>query len=581
MIRIISIGFSLIFSALISGCSDNPKSVADAATNTQEASPQSSTTVYTNGNIITINDHQPTAEAVAVRDGKILAVGPLDKIISIAGSNPITKDLAGKTLLPGFIDAHGHLGLTLVTRAFANVQSPPVGPAKSIEDIVSIMKNHQDQHPDVPWLLGWGYDDSLLEEKKHPTRADLDAISKDIPIVLIHVSGHLLSCNSKCLQLADINAKTENPKGGVIRRDTHTGEPNGILEESATWMVHAILPQSSDEQWMALFKQTQQYYASYGITTVQEGATSVRDILKFRAAANDGILTLDLVAYPMLKSGDKLDSFIKKIQFSRTYQSHFRIGGIKLVLDGSPQGKTAWLTQPYHLPPAGLAADYKGYPILDDLEVTNFISDSYVQGVQVLAHTNGDAAADQLISALEAITKKQGRADRRTVMIHAQTVRDDQIDRMNHLSIVPSYFASHTFYWGDWHRDSVLGLERASRISPLRSSIDRKVRFTTHNDTPVVPPDMMRLIWAAVNRSTRSGQTLGEAQRISPLQALKSMTIDAAYQYFEEDRKGSIEPGKLADFVILSENPLSADPSTINNIQVLETIKEGVTIFRR
>ena len=166
-------------------------------------------------------------------------------------------------------------------------------------------------------------------------------------------------------------------------------------------------------------------------------------------------------------------------------------------------------------------------------------------------------------------------------MIHAQTVREDQLDAMRDADLIPSYFSAHTFYWGDWHRDSVFGPERAARISPLKSTVDRDMRYTTHNDTPIVPPDMMRLLWASVNRVTRSGQILGDAQRISPLEALKAITINGAYQYFEEQQKGSIEVGKLADFVILSENPLTVAPMDNVDISVLETFKEGVSVYRK
>ena len=186
---------------------------------------------------------------------------------------------------------------------------------------------------------------------------------------------------------------------------------------------------------------------------------------------------------------------------------------------------------------------------------------------------------DQLIRAVSDANKLHGRTDRRTVIIHAQTARDDQIDAFKAEGMLPSYFAAHTYFWGDWHRDSVLGPERGSRISPLASTLDKGVPYTIHNDTPVVPPDMMRLVWAAVNRTTRSGQTLGEEQKISVEDALKAITINGAYQYFEEDSKGSLVAGKLADLVILSENPIKVDPAKIRTIKVIETIKEGQTIY--
>jgi predicted amidohydrolase YtcJ len=185
-----------------------------------------------------------------------------------------------------------------------------------------------------------------------------------------------------------------------------------------------------------------------------------------------------------------------------------------------------------------------------------------------------------MINAVAAASEKFGKADRRPVMIHAQTAREDQIDRMIEEGIVPSYFVAHTFYWGDWHRDSVFGVERASRISPLRSSTDKGLRHTIHNDTPVVPANMMRLLWTAVNRITRSGKVLGEAQRATVMEGIKAMTLDGAYQFFEEDSKGSIEAGKRADLVILDKNPMKVDPIDIKDIAILETIKDGETVFK-
>ncbi|MGV6806402.1 MAG: amidohydrolase, partial [bacterium] len=271
----------------------------------------------------------------------------------------------------------------------------------------------------------------------------------------------------------------------------------------------------------------------------------------------------------------------ENFDFSQTYSDHFRIGGMKLFLDGSPQGKTAWLSHPYHIPPEGKGADYRGYPTSTDEALAEHFAAAYERGVPVLAHTNGDAAAEQLINAVTAANDKYGQEDRRTVMIHAQTVRDDQLDRMKLEGMVPSFFVAHTFFWGDWHRDSVLGPERAARISPLKSALDRDIVFTTHTDTPVVPANFLHLMWTAVNRETRSGETLGADQRVSALDALKSVTINAAWQYFEEESKGSITPGKRADMVILSDNPLKVDPSAIKAIQVVETIKDGETVYRR
>ncbi|MBT4522840.1 MAG: amidohydrolase, partial [Halieaceae bacterium] len=374
-----------------------------------------------------------------------------------------------------------------------------------------------------------------------------------------------------------IAANTEDPEGGIIRR-LPDGQPDGVLEETAMWLVFKAFPQPTAEQHLALLQPAQAYYASYGITTVQDGATGSNEIEILQRAARESKLYLDVVAYSHIQApGASFD----EVPFSADYDGNFRVGGVKLILDGSPQGKTAWLTQPYLHPPHGQDEAYTGYPTLSDAKVFDYVGGAYQRNMPVLAHVNGDAAADQLIRAVRAGTAAHGNGDRRTVAIHAQAVREDQQDAMKELGIVPSYFSSHTFYWGDWHRDSVFGVERASRISPLKTTVDRNMPFTTHNDTPIVPPDMMRLLWASVNRITRSGQVLGEAQRISPIEALKSITINAAYQYFEEHRKGSIEVGKIADLTILDANPLTVEPEAIKDIKVLETIKDGRTVFSR
>ena len=536
------------------------------------------TTLFVNADIITVDDSRPAAQALAIRNGRVLAVGSRDEVEAAAGQGAEVRDMQGKTIVPGLIDAHGHISLTALSNGFANVQPPPAGPISSIAQLQEVMKSWDQANPEATWLMGWGYDDSLMAEGRHPSRYDLDAISTEKPIMLTHVSGHLMACNSKCLELAGITAESEDPPGGVYQRVGDSQTPNGVLEESAIYKVFGLLPAATQAQRLALLEQAQAYYASHGITTVQDGASQLSNIADLQTLAANKKLFLDVVGFRILSKGESIG---EAFTVSSDYQDHYRIGGIKLVLDGSPQGKTAWLTEPYAHPPHGQGKDYKGYPRLDDTEVNEFISESFSRGFPVLAHANGDAAADQLVNAVTLANEALGAADRRPVMIHAQTVREDQIDQMQALGIVPSYFVAHTFYWGDWHRDSVFGAERASRISPLQSTVKRNMPYTTHNDTPIVPPDMMRLLWSGVNRVTRSGKLLGPDQRITPLEALKSMTINAAYQFFEENDKGSIEVGKLADLTVLSANPLKVDAMMIKDIRIEETIKEGKTVYFR
>ena len=569
----------IILSATLFFACEDPKEMLVEEPVTTLTTSTAATTVYINGDILTMNDTHPVAEALAVRQGRILAVGKRALVESVSGKDAEFKDLNGYTLLPGFIDSHGHISAVMSFMAFENIASPPVGQVNSIADIRSLLSAKAAQVPAGEWIMAAGYDDSLLAEQRHPTKFDLDAVSTEHPIMAWHVSGHLMACNTPCLELAGYTPEVENPAGGVIRRVAGSNEPDGILEESAVYRIYFdLLPIHEVNARLDLLREAQDYFARFGVTTVQDGASTLTDLETLQTAAGRDELILDVVAYPFYRYAEALDG---PFPFSQTYNRRFRVGGLKLGLDGSPQGKTAWLTEPYHVPPQGRDASYAGYAIMKDEALNDYVSDMYERNIPVIAHANGDAAMDQLIRAVGNANELHGRADRRTVIIHAQTARDDQIDAFKAQGMLPSYFAAHTFFWGDWHRDSVLGPERGSRISPLASTLARGVPYTIHNDTPVVPPDMMRLVWAAANRITRSGATLGEGQKISAEDALKAITITGAYQYFEEDSKGSLEAGKLADMVILSDNPLDVDPLTIKDIQVIETIKEGTTVYRK
>ena len=537
--------------------------------------------IYSGGDIITINDSQPTAEALAVKGGKIIAVGTKTDVLKHKGDSTTIVDLRGKTLLPGFIDAHGHVFNTGLQALAANLLAKPDG---TVNDVASLQQTLRDWAKKYPkrlaktgWIIGFGYDDAQLKEQRHPTRDDLDAVSTTVPVLAIHQSGHLAAINSKGLEVAGITADSKDPSGGVFRRREGSLEPDGVLEEMAFFkLVFTVLGTLGTDDNKALLKNGLDLYASYGFTTAQEGRATPEAIATETTVAREGGLKMDVVAYADIQGAADT---IKPPLHAKTYIQHFRIGGAKLNLDGSPQGKTAWLTKPYHVPPEGQAADYRGYPAVPDDEAVALVDKAFSNSWQILAHCNGDAATDQFIMAIRAATEKYGKADRRPVMIHSQTVREDQLDEMKKLGIIPSFFGMHTYYWGDWHRDSVLGPERAARISPAASALKRGMIFTQHHDAPVALPSSIMILASQVNRTTRSGQVLGPEQRVSVMDALKSITIHAAYQYFEEKTKGSLEPGKLADFVILDKNPLKVEPMAIKDIQVVETIKNGKSIY--
>ena len=521
--------------------------------------------------ILMIGNQKAQPLSIAIKNEKIIWVGSQKNAKNIQGKH---IDFGDQAILPGFIDAHGHASYLAFATQVANLASPPVGGINTIKELQAELIKFIEESNLQPgeWVMGLGYDDSLLSEQRHPTKEDLDAVSTEHPIYLIHVSAHLGAANSLALSLANINTETKDPPGGKIRRYQNSSEPNGVFEETAAYPLQQ-LAMSGYKDPIGSVKSAMEIYAKNGITTAQDGASSKETIGLMQAADAQGKINLDIISYPIGQNG--LLKEIDTLSFG-SYTGRLKIGGIKLILDGSPQGKTAYLTEPYYKPPHSESDSYKGYPLIPQSEVSKWVQEYAELKIPIMAHANGDAAADMLI---EAVKQANMNSDHRTIMIHAQTVREDQLDQMKELKIIPSYFSTHTFYWGDWHRDSVFGEERAMRISPTKSSLDRNMPFTVHNDAPVVPPDMIRLLWSTTNRKTRSGKVLGEEQKISTYAALEAMTINAAYQHFEDDIKGTIEVGKQADLVVLSEDPLSIHPEKLLNLKVVATYSKGTEIF--
>ena len=509
--------------------------------------------------------------SVAIKNKKIIWIGSHEDAKNIQGEH---VDFGNQAVLPGFIDAHGHASYLAFATQVANIASPPVGKINNIQDLQTELKNFIQDSGLQPgeWLMGLGYDDSLLAEQRHPTKDDLDEVSTEHPIYLIHVSAHLGAANSLGLSLANINSKTQDPPGGKIRRYENSLEPNGVFEETAAYPLQQ-LAMSAYKDPIGSVKKAMEIYARNGITTAQDGASSLETIGLMQAADAQNMIDIDVISYPIGQNG--LDENLNALNFG-SYTGRVKVGGIKLILDGSPQGKTAYLTEPYYKPPHNESKSYKGYPLIPQTEVSEWVKKYADLNIPIMAHANGDAAADMLI---QAVKNAEIESDHRTIMIHAQTVREDQLDLMKELEIIPSYFSTHTFYWGDWHRDSVFGPDRAMRISPTKSTLERDMPFTVHNDAPVVPPDMIRLLWSTTNRLTRSGKVLGPNQRISTYDALKAITINAAYQHFEDDIKGSIEVGKLADLVVLSADPLSMPSESLLDLQIISTFSHGKEIF--
>lgn len=534
--------------------------------------------IFIGDNIITMDDS--TVDAVAVQGDRIVATGAASEILALRGDSTRVVDLGERALLPGFIDAHGHFSAVSRYADLLNLSSPPIGGVSDIDDIVRLirLRIEQRQIADGELVYGFGYDDSLLQERRHPNRDDLDRASTNHPIIIRHVSGHLLVANSLALEQAGISSATDDPQGGIIRRRVGSNVPDGVMEETAMGVFPGSSANMSQQRLSELRRAAIAIYAGYGITTVQDSNIAVDYANLLREEAREQPFALDIVAFIM--ANPLSDAALEAVIHEQSYSGGFRVGGVKFILDGSPQGRTAWMSQPYDEGPPGQEQDYVAYPSYEPEAYKARMPGLLARGVPVLAHANGDAAIQLMIDGIAEALEGKPVPDHRTVAIHAQLVRPEQLDRFKQLGIVPSYYAVHPFFWGDWHRLS-FGEERASFISPVKATIDRGIPYTIHNDSPVVPPDMMRLISITVNRQTRSGYVLGPEQRATVMEALYAVTQGAAYQYFEEDEKGSITPGKRADFVVLATSPLSADPENLENIAIVETFSRGVSVYQR
>jgi predicted amidohydrolase YtcJ len=571
--------FVSVLSLVLTACANSPK----ASTSGTLAIPEPAT-IYVGGTILTmVGDTPEYAEALVVHGGEIAFVGTRED--AIAGyANHTLEDLGGQTLLPGFLDGHGHLYNSGFLSLMANLYPPPDGPGQDHDALVASLKSWAETEDGslvvgkYGWIIGNGYDDSQLAEKDHPTAEVLDRVSTELPVLVIHQSGHLASINNKAIELLGFSSTTPDPAGGAFRRNAD-GSPNGVLEETAFFSVaFQVLNKTDAPMRAASLARAQEQYAKWGYTTAQDGRSSPNETGALARAAQTGALYLDVVAYPDIQFGiAAMES--EYYDPDPVYRGHYRIGGAKLSLDGSPQGKTAWLSKPYFLPPHGQGADYAGYGAMPDEQANALVATAFANNWQLLIHANGDAAIDQMIEALGRARAAHNRADHRTVLIHGQALRKNQIAGLVRNGIFPSLFPMHTYYWGDWHRDSVLGNERAQYISPTRDVLQAGLTLTSHHDAPVTFPNSMRVLDATVNRTTRSGDVLGADQRLTPYEGLKTLTAWAAAQYFEEDRKGTLEPRKLADLVILDHNPLTIDPARIHTIRVIKTIKEGQTVW--
>ncbi len=520
--------------------------------------------LFANGTILTMNDEQLQTEAVLVKDGLIEATGSLSELRALCGREKAQEiDLEHHTLLPAFVDGHSHILHCAQGLLFAQLSE-----TRTFQEMLDALRTYIVQNRVAPgeWVIGTGYDPERLAEKAHPTRALLDEL-KDWPVLVTADSGHMGCLNGFALRLAGINASTPDPEGGKIGHGPD-GEANGYLEEAAFTAVQRFIPPVTPQRLMEGLERAQRLYASYGVATAQEGLLHPEDYAFLKEADETGRLRLDVIGYADIRQRERF-AHVQPNWGLRP--GRFRVGGYKMFLDGSPQGRTAWLTKPY-LPVEGQDPDYRGYPMMSLEEARHYVQIAADEKQQLLTHCNGDAAIDQLLDAhtLPCVT--------RNVIVHAQTMRADQLARAKTLGLMPSFFVAHVQRYGDQHIRN-LGMERAAFISPVGSAERLGLRYTLHQDTPVMPPDMAGTVSCVMRRVTEAGVLLGPQERVDLIAALRGVTTYGAYQYFEEASKGAIKPGMRADLAVMEEDWLNMPPEQIAHSRAVATYKDGVELM--
>ncbi|MGI9515866.1 MAG: amidohydrolase [Pirellulaceae bacterium] len=550
--------------------------------------------IFHNGTIITMDEQQRQVEAVAIGAGNILAAGDEAEVMALRNDATDVVDLAGKSLLPSFIDSHGHFINAPQIVKWANVSGPPVGPLEQIADFIPVLQQHVENQgiKKGEWIIGYGYDRSNLAEGRELLATELDPAFPDNPVMLIHSSNHGAVLNNAALEEVGYDENTKTPPGGIINRVEGSNKPAGFVMETAFLPLFSNMPQPSERELLDTLDAAQQIYANAGVTTCFEGATNARDLRFLRKAAEEGLLYLDIVSIPLILEvpalikeyapdfrGGPMELPDEATEAFGQYEKRLKLQGFKLILDGSPQGKTAFWSTPLLTRGPGGEENWRGQPLFPPEVVNKALQEVYDKGIQIWCHCNGDASIDMMIDGSKAagVSAEQ---DRRTVIIHSQCMRPDQLPKYAELGFSPSFFTVHTFFWGEEHITN-LGEERASFISPMKSAITQGLRCSNHSDFSVTPMDPMRIMWSAITRRSRAGKIIGPDERVSRWDSLKALTIDAAWQLREEDQKGTITAGKLADLVILDGNPLTADEDRILDIKVVETLKEGRTVYKR
>jgi predicted amidohydrolase YtcJ len=518
-----------------------------------------------NANIFTVNSREPRAQAVAIARGRFLAVGSDSDVLNIAGVGTRKLDLGGKTVLPGFIDAHSHpaeAGLMHLRMVDCDL--------RSISAIQAALRERAAKTPSGDWVLGFKYDDTKTEEGRPLTVADLDAAVPDHPVHIQHRGGHTTYSNSLAFRKAGIDEKTPDPPGGKIDRDPSTGKPSGRVAENANELFENVIPQNfTRDDHREGVKLISKMMARTGITSATDAQGSPEDLRAYQDARESGDLLHRVYCF---LSFYYFDAMIAAGNRTGLGDEWVRVGAFKFICDGSISERTARLSTPYE----GRPNDY-GILVSTEEELYTNARKAHLAGWQIGTHANGDVAIDITLRVYERLQKENPRTDPRFRLEHCTVVNDDLIARIKALGAIPTPFSTYVYYHGEKMR--YYGAERLNHMFALRSFLDAGIRPTQASDYPPGEFIPMMALQSEVTRTDRKGNVWGPKQKITVEEAIRVGTINGAYASYEENLKGSIEAGKLADLVVLGRDPLKENPATLISIPVERTMAGGRWTF--
>jgi predicted amidohydrolase YtcJ len=528
----------------------------------------------THGNVLTMDGENPRAEAVFVIGERIFMVGSDEEIRGLIDGETEVIDLGGRTLIPGFVDCHAHpmgYGQSLMA---VDCRTPP---CSSIEEMVEAVRGAAAGSQGGEWVFGQGYDDFKLVERRHPNRWDLDEAAPENPVIITRMCGHISVVNSLALEMAGITKDSEDPEGGQIDRDPATGEPTGVLRGSARAPLYELIPQPEEETLRRAINLAAEQFLARGVTSVSDsGVESPLAVRAYQAAIREDGMPIRVNLMMLSSVLGELSRIGLQTGFG---DERLRIGAIKIVADGSSSGRTAAVSEPYVDTPGN-----KGIMYITPEELDERVLASCRAGFQVGVHAIGDRAISAVLDSYEAAIEELPGADHRLRIEHCGICTPAIVLRIKRLGVVPVPQPIFLYGEGESYRAG-LGEDRVKWAYPLKSFLENGITTPMSSDCPATSGTELISpllgIYVAVTRKTDEGKELGPEQRIGVGDAIRCYTLNSAYATFEDDMKGSIEPDKLADFAVLSDDPLGVEPEKIKDITVEMTIVGGRVVYRR